>query len=121
MASIDDLGRGSSGISNSPPGQKAPNDEVHPGELELLYLDMNEYLLTVTRQDEELPRIDCVVRARKARAGLPNPRVRALLRGPNLRRTSGRGAGLSGRLSAWNWSACIAARCRRDRAYRPWT
>ena len=87
MASIDDLEAWfERDIKFATWAESVRIDEADPGKLEIrLYTDTNEYLLTVTRQDEELPRIDCVVRARKARAGLPNPRVRALLRGPNLR------------------------------------
>jgi hypothetical protein len=45
------------------------------------YTDTNEYSLIITpRDDGELPRVDCAVRARKARAGLANPRVRQLWR-----------------------------------------
>jgi hypothetical protein len=49
-----------------------------------LYTDTNEYLLTVTTPEGEAEaRIDCTVRARKARAGLHQPRVRRLLPGHN--------------------------------------
>ena len=45
------------------------------------YTDTNEYSLIITpREEEELPRVDCAVRARKSRAGLADPRVRQLWR-----------------------------------------
>jgi hypothetical protein len=67
----------------------AENVRVHEtdaGAAEIhLYTDTNEYVLTVTLQDEEEPRVACTVQPRKARAGLSSTRARQLLRGQNRR------------------------------------
>jgi hypothetical protein len=87
MASIDDLRTWfERDIKFATWAESVQVDETGAGTLEIrLYTDTNEYLLTVTPVDGGAPHIDCVVRARKARAGLLSPRARALLRGSNLR------------------------------------
>src|SRR5262245_52932502 len=53
-----------------------------PAKLELrLYTDTNEYLITITPQEEDSPRIDCSAKSRKSRPGINSPRVRQVLGG----------------------------------------
>lgn len=56
-------------------------DGSDPGTVEVrLFTNTNQYLLTFSSQEGEL-RVDCQMQARKARAGLPSPRLRRLLPG----------------------------------------
>lgn len=87
MASIDDLKSWfERDIKLATWAENVRFDAVDTGKLEIhLYTNTNEYILTVTGQNEEMPAVECAVQARKARAGLPSPRVRRLLRGRNHR------------------------------------
>jgi len=91
MASIDDLMAWfERDIGSGAWAENVRVDEPTPGIYEVhFFTDTNEYLLTITCDSMAESRVDCVVRARKARAGLANPRTRPLLR-PSNRRLSER-------------------------------
>jgi len=60
-------------------------DDSDPNNVTIrLYTQTNEYTLKVVPRDEGIPRLNCTVRSRKPRAGLPAAAARPLLRNPQL-------------------------------------
>ena len=60
-------------------------DDSDPNNVTIrLYTQTNEYTLKVVPRDEGIPRLNCTVRPRKPRAGLPAAAPRPLLRNPQF-------------------------------------
>ena len=60
-------------------------DDSDPNNVTIrLYTQTNEYALRVVPREEGIPRLNCTVRSRKPRAGLPAAQPRQLLRNPQF-------------------------------------
>ncbi|HVH76260.1 MAG TPA: hypothetical protein VM755_15205 [Stellaceae bacterium] len=60
-------------------------DDSDPNNVTIrLYTQTNEYTLKVVPRDEGIPRLNCTVKSRKPRAGLPAAAPRPLLRNPQF-------------------------------------
>jgi hypothetical protein len=86
MATIDDLkGWFERDLKSAGWDENVEFDDSDPNNVTIrLYTQTNEYTLKVVPREEGIPRLNCTVRSRKARAGLPPATPRQLLRNPQF-------------------------------------
>ncbi len=101
MATIEDLkGWFARDLKFAQWDQNVQADNSDPSETVFrFYTATNEYALKISPRAEGLPRLSCVARARKPRAGLPAAQPRQLLRNPQF----------PNRLNERTWRRLLAA------------
>ena len=86
MATIEELkGWFERDIKSASWDENVEFDESDPGNLTIrIYTQTNEYTLRVVAREEGIARLNCTVRSRKPRAGMPAAAPRQLLRNPQF-------------------------------------
>ncbi|HEV2300805.1 MAG TPA: hypothetical protein VGR91_04475 [Stellaceae bacterium] len=86
MATIEDLkGWFERDLKSASWDENVEFDDSDPNDVTIrLYTQTNEYTLRVVPREEGIPRLNCTVRSRKPRAGLPAAPPRQLLRNPQF-------------------------------------